>query len=87
MGLDAFAERARTELQATGEHVLRQENRLTGLTPQERQVAILARDGQTNKEIGSQLFISAATVDYHLRKVYRKLGAGNRRELKVLNLD
>ena len=81
MGAEAFAERARTELEATGEHVQRRDLVPTALTPQERQVATLAREGQTNKEIASRLYISAATVDYHLRKVYRKLGVGSRREL------
>ena len=87
MGAEAFAERARTELEATGEYVQRRDPVPTALTPQERQVATLAREGQTNKEIASRLYISAATVDYHLRKVYRKLGVGSRRELARTALD
>ena len=71
MGAEAFAERARRELLATGETV----RRLTAetrdeLTAQEAQVARLARDGHTNPEIGAQLFISPRTVEYHLRKVF-----------------
>lgn len=86
MGAAAFAERARIELEATGEHVLRVAHLHAHLTPQERQVAILAREGTTNKEIAARLFISAATVDYHLRKVYRKLGIGSRRDLTRVDL-
>ena len=82
IGMEAFAERARRELAATGETV---RNPTTGassvLTLQEAQIARLARDGRTNPEIGAQLFLSSRTVEWHLRKIFTKLGIGSRREL------
>ncbi|WP_030184636.1 helix-turn-helix transcriptional regulator [Streptomyces sp. NRRL S-813] len=82
MRAHAFAERARRELLATGEHVRARENRPTSvLTPQESQVATLAADGMTNAKIGAELFISPHTVEWHLRKVYTKLGINSRRAL------
>ena len=81
-GAGAFADRARRELQATGEKVRkRADDTGTGLTPQEEEVAQLAREGRTNPEIGAQLFIGARTVEWHLGKVFAKLGIGSRREL------
>ena len=81
-GMEAFAERARRELLATGETVHRlTEDTRDALTPQEVQVARLARDGHTNPEIGAQLFISPRTVEYHLHKVYGKLGISRRSRL------
>jgi DNA-binding CsgD family transcriptional regulator len=76
MGVEAFADRARRELLATGETVRKRRVETRGdLTAQETQIARLARDGLTNPEIGAQLFISPRTVQYHLRKVFLNLGA------------
>jgi DNA-binding CsgD family transcriptional regulator len=82
IGMEAFAERTRRELLATGEHVRKRtvETR-DDLTPQERQIAYLASEGLTNPEIGAQLFLSRRTVEWHLRKVFGKLEIASRREL------
>jgi DNA-binding CsgD family transcriptional regulator len=82
IGMEAFAERARRELEATGERVRRRTTGTRdGLTPQERQIALLAAEGLSNPEIGARLFISARTVEWHLRKVFGKLGIRSRHEL------
>ena len=82
MGTQAWAERARRELLATGEKVRkRTEDTRAELTPQEEEIAQLARDGRTNPEIGAQLFIGARTVEWHLGKVFTKLDISSRREL------
>ncbi len=83
IGAEAFAERARRELLASGETARRRSvDTHNDLTPQEAQIARLASEGQTNPEIGAQLFISPRTVEYHLRKVYPKLDISSRRELR-----
>jgi ATP/maltotriose-dependent transcriptional regulator MalT len=82
MGMEAFAERTRRELVATGETVRKRSAETRDeLTPQEEQIVRLARDGLSNPEIGAQLFLSSRTVEWHLRKVYMKLGISSRREL------
>ncbi|MYS66834.1 hypothetical protein GTW66_23300, partial [Streptomyces sp. SID5473] len=84
VGMDGYAERARRELLATGETVRKRTTEtLSDLTPRETLIARLARDGRTNQEIGTTLFISARTVEWHLRKVFGKLGITSRRELQA----
>ena len=81
-GMEAFAERARVELLAGGERARKRTlETLNQLTPQESQVARLAAQGMTNKEIAAQLFITASTVDYHLHKAFRKLDVKSRTQL------
>jgi DNA-binding CsgD family transcriptional regulator len=82
MGMQAFAERARRELLATGETARKRTVDTTSeLTPREAQIARLARDGLSNPEIGARLYISARTVQYHLSKVFAKLGISSRSQL------
>jgi DNA-binding CsgD family transcriptional regulator len=82
IGMEAFAERARRELVATGGRVRKRTVETTDeLTAQEWQVALLARDGMSNSDIGARLFLSQHTIAYHLRKVFSKLGISSRREL------
>jgi DNA-binding CsgD family transcriptional regulator len=84
IGMEAFAERARGELMATGERVRRRSPETRNdLTPQETQIAALARDGLSNPEIAAQLFISAKTVEWHLSKIFTKFGIRSRRQLRA----
>jgi DNA-binding CsgD family transcriptional regulator len=88
MGAEAFAERARRELLAAGEAVRKRATETrSALTAQEAHIARLARDGQTNREIGSQLFLSARTVEWHLGNVFTKLGITSRRELRQMPVN
>ena len=83
MGAEAFADRARRELLAAGDAVRKHTPEArTELTAQEASIARLAQDGQTNTEIGAQLFLSARTVEWHLGNVFTKLGITSRRELR-----
>jgi DNA-binding CsgD family transcriptional regulator len=83
MEMEGFAERARRELLATGERVRKRSPETDGqLTAQEAQIVRLVGDGWTNPEIGAQLFISPRTVEWHLRKVFTKLGVSSRKELR-----
>src|SRR5262249_15238910 len=84
IGMEAFAERARAELIATGEKVRkRSPETRDALTPQEEQIARLARDGLSNPEIGALLLISAKPVEWHLGKVFTKLGISSRLQLRT----
>jgi DNA-binding NarL/FixJ family response regulator len=83
MGVEGFAGRARRELLATGENVRKRRVETTGdLTAQEVQIARLARDGLSNPEISTQLFLSPRTIEWHLRKVFVKLGISSRKQLR-----
>jgi RNA polymerase sigma factor (sigma-70 family) len=82
MGAQAFARRAERELLATGERARKRTvDTLDQLTPRETQIARLAANGHTNREIAAQLFISPSTVEYHLRKAFRKLHVKSRTQL------
>jgi DNA-binding NarL/FixJ family response regulator len=83
IGMQAFAERARRELRTAGETVRRRAATTRGeLTPQEAQIARLARSGLSNPQIAAQLFLSARTVQYHLGKVFTKLEISSRHQLR-----
>ena len=82
VGAVPWARRAEAELRATGETARKRDpSTLTQLTPQELQIAGLVADGLTNRQIAAQLFLSPRTVDYHLRKVFTKLGIASRTNL------
>jgi DNA-binding CsgD family transcriptional regulator/tetratricopeptide (TPR) repeat protein len=84
IGMEAFAERTGRELVATGEKARKRSPETRDeLTPQEEQIARLVRDGLSNPEIGAQLFVSARTVEWHLRNVFAKLGITSRRQLRT----
>jgi DNA-binding CsgD family transcriptional regulator len=86
--MEGFTERARTELQATGERVRKRTvETQTDLTPREAQISQLVAQGATNPEIAAQLFISPGTVEYHLGKVFTKLGVKSRTQLAKLVLQ
>lgn len=91
MGAEGFAARARRELQATGEPVHKRTNHHGGtaltLTTQERHITRLVREGYTNSEIGAQLFISPRTVEWHLGRIFAKVGVTSRRELRTAAVD
>jgi len=85
IGMEGFAERARRELQATGETVRKRSAEVAmndQLTAQERQIALMALEGPTNSEIGARLFLSTRTIEWHLRKVFAKLSVSSRRQLR-----
>ncbi|MGI5285434.1 ATP-binding protein [Nonomuraea polychroma] len=86
IGMEAFAERARRELQATGETIRRKRKNDAStseeLTPQEQQIALLVRDGLSNPEVAARLFVSPRTVEWHLRKIFVKLGISSRTQLR-----
>jgi DNA-binding CsgD family transcriptional regulator len=81
LGFQAFAQRARSELLATGERLGKRTGEATDLTPQETQVARLVIEGSSNRQVAAQLFISPNTVEYHLQKVFRKVGVSSRTQL------
>jgi ATP/maltotriose-dependent transcriptional regulator MalT len=85
VGMEAFAERARRELLATGERVRKRSAESPAdheLTEQERQIALLVRAGLSNPEVGVRLFLSPRTVEWHLRKVFEKLSISSRKQLR-----
>jgi DNA-binding NarL/FixJ family response regulator len=86
IGASGFAARAGGELAATGEHVRSRSASVNVLTPQEAQIARLAASGERNQEIAAQLYITISTVEYHLRKIFVKLGVRSRTQLAQVDL-
>ena len=86
IGASGFAARARGELAATGEHVRSRSAPVNVLTPQEAQIARLAASGERNHDIAAQLYITTSTVEYHLRKIFVKLGVSSRTQLAQVDL-
>ena len=82
--MEAFADRARRELLSNGETISKRSvgTERDELTPQEKRIALLARDGLSNPEVGARLFLSPRTVEWHLRKVFAKLAITSRKELR-----
>jgi DNA-binding NarL/FixJ family response regulator len=88
MGMNGFAERARRELIATGATARKRSVETTQeLTAQEAQIARLARDGFSNPEIGARLFLSPRTVEWHMSRVFTKLGVSSRRQLRQIKIS
>jgi len=88
VGAPPWEERAAAELRATGETARRRDpSTLDQLTPQELQIARLVAEGMTNRQIAAQLYLSPRTIDYHLRKVFSKLGVASRTELVQMGLQ
>ena len=88
MGVAAFAERARRELLATGEKIRQRSPATIGsLTAQEVQIARLVRQGLSNPEVGTRLFLSPRTVEWHLGNIFAKVGVSSRRQLRDVELD
>jgi DNA-binding CsgD family transcriptional regulator len=88
MGMDAFARRAERELSATGVRARKRiDETRSDLTPQEAEIASLARDGLSNAEIGARLFLSPRTVEWHLHHVFAKLGISSRKQLRDALLE
>jgi DNA-binding NarL/FixJ family response regulator len=88
LGAAPWAERARTELRASGETPRQRDpSTLDQLTPQELQIVRFVGEGATNREVAAQLFLSPRTIDYHLRQIFTKLGIASRVELVRLRVD